>query len=116
MSRIILSFLLARLKEPSTWKGIFMTMGALGLAVSPELGAALTILGCALAGGTNLVLPDKVLYQQRPDGIRTRDTDVGVVVDGTKVVAAERIGSDNYTLPNEPSNTPDSQNSGFNDK
>ncbi len=43
-------FLIARLKEPSTWAGIAALLGAAGFTFSEELGAALTTAGVAVAG------------------------------------------------------------------
>jgi hypothetical protein len=56
-------FLLSRLKEPTTYKGIFLVCAACGMVIPDELGAALTFLFVALAGGVDM-LPDSVVYKR----------------------------------------------------
>jgi len=51
---MIKDFLLTRLKETSTWAGLFLVASAWGLEFTPEQQAALTVLGTILAGA-----PDK---------------------------------------------------------
>lgn len=46
----ILSYLQNRLREKSTWIGIFMVASAWGFNLTPEQVAALSFLGMALAG------------------------------------------------------------------
>jgi hypothetical protein len=57
----MLMFFLNRLKEPSTWKGMFLVAAAFGFVVPEQVGYAITVLGVALAGGVDM-LPDKVVY------------------------------------------------------
>jgi hypothetical protein len=53
-------YLLARLREPSTWRGLILLCTALGWAIRPELAEAIVALGLALAGGVGVVAPDRV--------------------------------------------------------
>ena len=48
------TFLISRLKETSTWAGLFLVASAWGLEFTPEQQAALTVSGTILAGA-----PDK---------------------------------------------------------
>lgn len=49
----------ARLKERSTWMGIFALLSAAGLAIRPDLWDAIASVGLVLVGGTAVVTPDK---------------------------------------------------------
>ena len=51
-------FLLARLSEPSTYKGIVLALTGLGLYVSPELAAAITSLGLGITGLIGILTAD----------------------------------------------------------
>lgn len=50
----ILVYLIARLGEPSTWRGLFALLTALGISLHPEQMAAITSLGLALIGAVNV--------------------------------------------------------------
>lgn len=54
----ILAYILARLGEASTYRGIFALLTALGLALKPEQAAAITSLGLALIGTVNVFKKD----------------------------------------------------------
>jgi hypothetical protein len=62
----MINFLLNRLKEPSTWRGLILLATALGLHIKPELSEAIIVLGLALAGGLGTVTPDRV---QQPEPV-----------------------------------------------
>lgn len=49
-----LSFILIRLKEKSTWRGILAVATALGVTFSPEQSAQIIALGLALIGTINV--------------------------------------------------------------
>lgn len=49
-----LAYLLARLSEPSTYRGLFALLTALGIAISPDQVAAITSLGLAAIGCVNV--------------------------------------------------------------
>jgi hypothetical protein len=46
----MLEYILARLREPSTWAGLASFLAAAGIALKPELWESLTAAGIALAG------------------------------------------------------------------
>jgi len=50
----ILSYLIARLGEPSTYRGLFALLTALGLTLHPEQAAAITSVGLACIGLVNV--------------------------------------------------------------
>lgn len=51
-------FILSRLREPSTWAGIGVVLGALGLTLTEIQAQALAYTGSAIAGLIATVLPD----------------------------------------------------------
>ena len=50
-----MQYLIERLKEPSTWRGIFMLLTALGLNIAPELQDSILQAGVALVGVVGVV-------------------------------------------------------------
>lgn len=46
----MLNFIINRLKEPSTWRGIFLALGAAGVVLVPEQQAAIAAAATALIG------------------------------------------------------------------
>ena len=52
------SYLLARAKEPSTWRGAILFLTAIGIPIAPQLGEAIVSVGLALAGLVGVVTPD----------------------------------------------------------
>lgn len=53
-------YLLERLKEPSTWRGIIMIGVAAGLHITPDMANTIIAVGVGLAGLVGVVTPDKV--------------------------------------------------------
>ena len=53
------AYILARLKEPSTYRGIVMCLTAFGIAISPDQLEAITFIGLSIAGILGAVTPDK---------------------------------------------------------
>jgi hypothetical protein len=51
-------FLLARLSEPSTYKGATLALTGLGVYVKPELAAAITSIGLGVAGLIGVLAAD----------------------------------------------------------
>lgn len=47
---IIKSYLIERIKEPSTWRGIILLLTAFGCNISPEQQEAIIMVGLALVG------------------------------------------------------------------
>jgi hypothetical protein len=54
------NYFLARLKEPSTWRGLIMVATAYGMRLSPEQAYAIASLGMALAGGIGAAAPEQL--------------------------------------------------------
>ena len=53
------SYFLARAKEPSTWRGLFLLLTAVGIPVAPQLAEAIVTAGLGVAGLIGVVSPDK---------------------------------------------------------
>lgn len=54
----MLSFLLARLNEPSTWRGILALLTSVGVALNPEQQAAIISAGLGLIGAVGVFTAD----------------------------------------------------------
>ena len=52
-------YILARAKEPSTWRGIVLMLTALGVPVAPAMADSIIAAGIAIAGLVGAVTPDK---------------------------------------------------------
>ena len=55
-----MKYILDRLKEPSSWRGIVMIATAFGVSVNPELMESIIVVGTGLAGVIGFVFKDKV--------------------------------------------------------
>ena len=55
-----MKYILDRLKEPSSWRGLVMIATAFGVTVNPELLASIITVGTGLAGIIGFVFKDKV--------------------------------------------------------
>lgn len=53
-----MSYILARLKEASTWRGLIFIATAFDLQLAPALQEAIVTTGIGLAGVASAVLPD----------------------------------------------------------
>ena len=53
-----MTYLLARLKEASTWRGIALLLTAFGVQVAPEVQDAIISVGIAVAGAVGVLFPD----------------------------------------------------------
>jgi len=53
-----MAYLLARLKEASTWRGIALLLTAFGVQVAPEVQEAIISVGIAVAGAVGVLFPD----------------------------------------------------------
>lgn len=53
------SYIIARAKEPSTWRGLFLLLTAIGIPVAPQMADAIITIGLALAGAVGVASPDK---------------------------------------------------------
>lgn len=52
------TYLIERLHEASTWRGVVMLLTAAGVAISPEQGEAIVAAGLAFVGLLGAFLPD----------------------------------------------------------
>lgn len=52
-------YILERLKEASTWRGIVLVLTSFGLQVSPEQSAAIISVGLGIAGAIGALMPNK---------------------------------------------------------
>ena len=48
-------FILARAKEPSTWRGLFLFLAAAGVPIAPAMADQIVTVGLALAGIVGMV-------------------------------------------------------------
>lgn len=55
-----MKYLLERLKEPSTWRGLILIATGLGAGWSPESQNLIVSAGVALAGVAGAILPDSL--------------------------------------------------------
>lgn len=53
-----MAYLLDRLKEASTWRGIALLLTAFGVQVAPEVQEAVISVGIAVAGAVGVLFPD----------------------------------------------------------
>jgi hypothetical protein len=51
-------YLLGRMKEPSTWRGLILVVTSFGIKLSPDQIEAITFTGLLLAGFLGAALPD----------------------------------------------------------
>lgn len=58
-------YILARLQEPSTWRGLVLIASALGAALSPDQQEAIVTGGLLLAGLIGAAVPDKSSPENR---------------------------------------------------
>jgi len=52
-------YILARAKEPSSWRGLFLILTAIGVPVAPEMANAIITIGLGIAGAIGVAAPDK---------------------------------------------------------
>ena len=53
------AYILERLKEPSTWRGIVMLLTAAGIPIAPQMQDVIISAGLALVGLIGAATPDK---------------------------------------------------------
>ena len=51
------SYILARMKEPSTWRGVIYVLTAIGVPIAPAVADSIIAVGLALAGLIGVVTP-----------------------------------------------------------
>ena len=52
-------YILARAKEPSIWRGLFLILTPIGVPVAPEMANAIITIGLGIAGAIGVAAPDK---------------------------------------------------------
>ena len=57
----ILRYVINRLKEGSTWRGLTMVLTAVGVSLQPDQLAAIITVGAAVAGAIGVFWPEKVV-------------------------------------------------------
>jgi uncharacterized membrane protein len=55
---IFFKYVVARLKEPSTWRGLVLLATSLGITLDEEQSMAIIAAGIALAGAIGVLIPD----------------------------------------------------------
>ena len=55
-----MKYILERLKEPSSWRGLVLIATAFGVTLNPDLVSAIIAVGTGLAGVIGFALKDKV--------------------------------------------------------
>jgi hypothetical protein len=53
------AYIRARLREPSTWRGLILILTAAGVPIAPAMSEVIICVGLAMAGGVGVVTPDK---------------------------------------------------------
>ena len=62
----IINYILARLKEASTWRGIMALLTSLGIVISPETQEAILAAGLAIIGLIGILFKDKLAQPDLP--------------------------------------------------
>lgn len=52
-------YIIARAKEPSTWRGLILLLTSAGISVAPELATFIVAAGTGIAGILGIVTADK---------------------------------------------------------
>jgi PII-like signaling protein len=55
-----MDWILDRLKEASTWRGVTVLLGAIGIGVSPDLVAQIGLIVTAIIGAIEILRKEKV--------------------------------------------------------
>jgi len=71
----MLKFFLARLKEPSTWRGIVMLLTGFGVAFTPDQANAVVAVGVAIVGLIGVFTADQPKLPPKPEGQPERPSD-----------------------------------------
>lgn len=60
-------YILNRLKEPSSWRGIIALITAMGVQLAPDQVDAIVSLGLAVIGVINVFVKEKAKPEAKPD-------------------------------------------------
>lgn len=66
MKNKIISFIIARGKEPSSYRGLALFLSAVGIVINPTLLPQIIVVGTSLAGLIGMMFPDKVSSLDAP--------------------------------------------------
>ena len=58
MTQIVMNWVIGRLREPSTYRGLVWLLTALGITIEPELWEKITAVGMAVAGLLGVILQE----------------------------------------------------------
>ena len=53
------AYMIERMKEPSTWRGIVLLLTAIGVPIAPGMADTIIAIGMAVAGLIGVATPDK---------------------------------------------------------
>jgi hypothetical protein len=67
-----LSYLLDRLSENSTWRGIVLGLTGIGIAISPDQAAKITAIGLGIVGVINILRQGSPTKAQVSDALSTK--------------------------------------------
>lgn len=84
----MLEYILSRLAEPSTWRGIIWIATAFGLALSPDQKEAIATAGMALVGAIGVFTKDK--SKPTPEQIQKVNEMIQQKVDAAVIKAGEK--------------------------
>jgi hypothetical protein len=117
------NWILRQLKQPSTWKGIFLVAGVIGYGIKPELQEQIIIAVTAIIGiieiyrnehkpqPINVVLPPIELVSTH---LAAQETQAGRVVDSPSPVAVRHSSAERLRESVPPNDGP--EQSGFGDR
>lgn len=89
--QVLLEWVLARMAEPTTWRGIIGIISACGATISPEHAAAILAGGMGLAGFINVVMKDpKNIAEDVKSAINNVIIPVAEALNGEKVVPEDK--------------------------
>lgn len=87
----ILNWLLRRLREPSTWRGIIWLATVAGLSLRPDQAEAIVAAGMALAGLLGVFLSDEPKIEVPPIELQGRGESIDVAPDTQPVRTVDRV-------------------------
>lgn len=87
----ILNWLLRRLREPSTWRGIIWLATVAGLSLRPDQAEAIVAVGMALAGLFGVFLSDEPKIEVPPIELQGRSESIDAAPDTQPVRTVDRV-------------------------
>ena len=107
-----MSWLVSRLKEPSTWRGIIWLATALGVSLKPEVWEQITVVGMAVAGLLG------VLAREEPKAVEAELPPIDLIAraDGTYDRVQPAAVPPNDPIQSSTSNANDNNGDGWGDR